>query len=275
MAVRSSATAEDLPGAAFVGQQDTFLNIVGEDAVAKAVADCWASLWTDRAIAYRRRLGIDPREVAIGVIVQKMVPAAVAGVIFTANPVTGQRDEFVVDAGAGLGEAVVSGRVTPEHYVLDRAGNVRSFAPGGGEVGVSPAAGGGTGEQADVHSRVPLLNGDRLRELAGLAGAAQDHFGRPQDMEWALAEGRIHILQSRPMTALPPQPLRLNAVQRRVAPFLIEMFQQRPYPLDVSGWRNQGLLVLLPGMTASVGVRLPAVEELLPEGWPAAHGGSR
>jgi phosphoenolpyruvate synthase/pyruvate phosphate dikinase len=148
VAVRSSATAEDLPGAAFAGQQDTFLNVEGEEAVVRAVAGCWASLWSDRAVAYRRRQGIHPHEVAIAVVVQKMVPAEVAGVMFTANPVTGERSEIVVDASPGLGEAVVSGRVTPEHYVLDQAGRILSFEPGGGEVVVSalwPAAGHGVG----------------------------------------------------------------------------------------------------------------------------------
>lgn len=265
VAVRSSATAEDLPGAASAGQQDTFLNVVGEQAVAKAVADCWASLWTDRAIAYRRRQGIDPHEVAIAVVVQKMVPADTAGVMFTANPVTGERSEIVVDASAGLGEAVVSGRVTPEHYVLDRSGKIRHFAPGGGELVIAPDAGGGTREQRGRHSSDPSLTADQLRELAALGRKAQDLFGRPQDMEWALAGGRIHVLQSRPMTALPPQPLRLNAIQRRVVPFFIEMFQMRPYPLDVSGWMKQGILAMLQRMGGSVGVRFPTVEKLLPE----------
>lgn len=264
VAVRSSATAEDLPGAAFAGQQDTFLNVVGEEAVAKAVADCWASLWTDRAIAYRGRQG-DPRDLAIAVVVQKMVPADVAGVMFTANPVTGERSEIVVDASSGLGEAVVSGRVTPEHYVLARTGKILSFVPGGGEVVISPDAAGGTREQPGSRSEVPSLTADQLRELAGLACRAQKHFGRPQDIEWALAGGRIHVLQSRPMTALPPQPLRLNAVQRRVGPFFVEMFQERPYPLDVSGWMEQGILAMLHRMAGSVGVRFPRVEELLPE----------
>lgn len=265
VAVRSSATAEDLPGAAFAGQQDTFLNVVGEEAVTEAVADCWASLWTDRAIAYRQRQGIDPREAAIAVVVQKMVPADVAGVMFTANPITGERGEIVVDASPGLGEAVVSGRVTPEHFVLDRAGRARSFAPGGGEVVISADAGGGTLEHPGARSSVPSLSADQLRELAGLGRRAQEHFGRPQDLEWALADGRIHVLQSRPMTALPPQPLRLSAVQRRVGPFFVEMFQERPYPLDVSGWMEQGILAMLHRMASSVGVRFPRVGDLLPE----------
>ncbi|MGX9899371.1 PEP/pyruvate-binding domain-containing protein [Arthrobacter sp. SA17] len=129
VAVRSSATAEDLPGAAFAGQQDTYLNVVGEEALLQAVLDCWASLWTDRAISYRQRQGIDQRQVAIAVVVQEMVQAETAGVLFSANPVTGERGEIVIDASPGLGEAVVSGLVTPEHYVLDGTGKVRAYTP--------------------------------------------------------------------------------------------------------------------------------------------------
>ncbi len=265
VAVRSSATAEDLPGAAFAGQQDTYLNVLGGDDVVQAVANCWASMWTDRAIAYRRRQGIDPREVAIAVVVQKMVPAAMAGVLFTANPVTGERGEMVVDANPGLGEAVVSGRVTPEHYVLDRSGRVLSFTPGGREVVISAAEGGGTQEGSGTQSAEPGLAAEELAELATRGKKAQQHFGRPQDVEWAVADGRLYVLQSRPMTALPPQPPVLNAVQRRVGPFFIEMFQERPYPLDVSGWMSRGILAMLHGMAGSVGVVFPAVEELLPE----------
>ncbi|MCZ9882757.1 PEP/pyruvate-binding domain-containing protein [Arthrobacter sp. B2a2-09] len=265
VAVRSSATAEDLPGAAFAGQQDTYLNVRGGDDVVRAVASCWGSLWTDRAVAYRRRQRIDPHEVAIAVVVQKMVPAAMAGVMFTANPVTGERGEMVVDANPGLGEAVVSGRVTPEHYVLDGSGKVLSFTPGGREVVISAAEGGGTQESSGTHGAKPGLAAEELAELATLGEKAQHHFGRPQDIEWAAAGGTLYVLQSRPMTALPPQPPVLNAVQRRVGPFFIEMFQERPYPLDVSGWMSRGILAMLHGMAGSVGVAFPTVEELLPE----------
>ncbi|MEV8148693.1 PEP/pyruvate-binding domain-containing protein [Arthrobacter sp. NPDC080073] len=265
VAVRSSATAEDLPGAAFAGQQDTYLNVIGEEDVIQAVSSCWASLWTDRAMAYRLRQGIDPHEVAIAVVVQKMVRAAMAGVMFTANPVTGERGEIVVDANPGLGEAVVSGRVTPEHYVLDRSGRVRGFTPGGHEVVISGAEGGGTRERAGTPGGKPGLAAGQLAELARLGREAQQHFGRPQDMEWAVAGGVLYVLQSRPMTALPPQPPSLNAVQRRVGPFFVEMFQERPYPLDVSGWMSRGILGMLREMVSSVGVVFPTVEELLPE----------
>ncbi|WP_427017570.1 PEP/pyruvate-binding domain-containing protein [Pseudarthrobacter sp. P1] len=265
VAVRSSATAEDLPGAAFAGQQDTYLNIVGEQPVVAAVAQCWASLWTDRAIDYRRRQGIDPRQVAIAVVVQEMVPADTAGVMFSANPVTGERGEIVVDASPGLGEAVVSGRVTPEHYVLDRAGRLRAFIPGGQEVVIRPAAGGGTHESGTPGGTGASLDPQQLAELARLARRAQEHFGRPQDMEWALAGGCLHLLQARPMTALPPQPLRLNRYQRMVGPFFVEMFARRPYPLDVSGWMQHGILAMVGRMAGSVGVVFPPMEQLLPE----------
>ena len=119
--MRSSATAEDLPFASFAGQQDTFLNVVGVDAVLAAVRQCWASLWTDRAVTYRAVQGIDPSTVSLAVVVQRMVDAAVAGVLFTANPVTGRRHEAVIDASPGLGEAVVSGAVNPDHFVVDSA----------------------------------------------------------------------------------------------------------------------------------------------------------
>jgi phosphoenolpyruvate synthase/pyruvate phosphate dikinase len=117
VAVRSSATAEDLPGASFAGQQDTYLNVVGEEALLEAVRRCWSSLWTDRAVSYRAGGGIDPRGVRLAVAVQRMVEADVAGVLFTANPLTGRRRQAVIDASPGLGEAVVSGAVNPDHFV--------------------------------------------------------------------------------------------------------------------------------------------------------------
>ncbi len=119
VAVRSSATAEDLAYASFAGQQDTYLNVVGDEAVIEAVQRCWASLWTDRAVSYRNANGIDHRTVSLAVVVEKMIDAVAAGVMFTANPVTGTRRQTVIDASAGLGEAVVSGAVNPDHFVVD------------------------------------------------------------------------------------------------------------------------------------------------------------
>lgn len=245
VAVRSSATAEDLPGAAFAGQQDTFLNVEGPGAVADAVRKCWASLWTDRAVEYRKRQEIAPADVAIAVVVQRMVDAEAAGVLFTANPLTGRRAELVVDAARGLGEAVVSGQVTPEHLVLDREGTVRERTRGQGNEQVVP-------EEA-------------ARELAQLAVRAERHFGVPQDIEWALDGGRIFLLQARPMTALPPEPPELDRVQQLVAPFFVEMFTVRPYPLDVTGWLEPGVLRMLHLMAGSVGVRFSPLQEVLKE----------
>ena len=265
VAVRSSATAEDLPDAAFAGQQDTFLNVVGEQAVFRAVVNCWASLWTDRAIAYRQRQRIDPREVAIAVVVQEMVPADTAGVLFSANPVTGERGEIVVDASPGLGEAVVSGRVTPDHYVLDSTGRARTFTPGAHEVVIRAAGRRGHGGE---RRRGQPAAGPRGTAVGGTGAAGT---ARPGPFRPAAGHGMGHrrratvVLQARPMTALPPQPLRLNEFQRLVGPFFVEMFQDRPYPLDVSGWMQRGILAMLHGMAGSVGVNFPSVKELLPE----------
>jgi phosphohistidine swiveling domain-containing protein len=265
VAVRSSATAEDLPGAAFAGQQDTFLNIVGEDALISTVQDCWASLWTDRAISYRNRRNIRPEDVAMAVVVQAMVDAEVAGVMFSAHPVTGRRDSIILDASPGLGEAVVSGRVSPEHYILTRRGHLRHWTPGGHEVLVRPAPGGGTTETPGEPKNGPSLTRRQLATLAGLSRRAEAHFGTPQDMEWAVAHSRVFLLQARPMTALPAEPARLNAFQKKLGPFYAEMFNQRPYPLDVSGWLEHAVLVMLHGLTASVGVVFPSRAQLLPE----------
>ncbi len=174
VAVRSSATAEDLPDLSFAGQHDTFLDVSGDE-VLNAVKRCWASLWTARAVAYRARHGIT--DVAIAVVVQEMVPADAAGVLFTANPVTGERAETVVNAAPGLGEALVGGTVTPDEYTVTADGVVRRS--------------GGT-----------LLSDAQVRELAALGARIQDLHGVPMDVEWAVAGGRIAVLQARPITAL-------------------------------------------------------------------------
>jgi pyruvate,water dikinase len=286
VAVRSSATAEDLPGAAFAGQQDTYLNVVGEGELLDAVRRCWGSLWTERAVAYRDRLGIEPAEVRIAVVVQRMVDADTAGVMFTANPVTGDRDQVVVEASAGLGEAVVSGLVTPDHYVLDHDGKVEEFAAGRREVVVRAIAGGGVehidaaaagdgaagrsvehsetehagagrGAASVVRSEEERLPDAVLTELVRLGGLVASHFGRPQDIEWAVAGGEVRLLQARPMTALPPPPLRrrLNPVQRRVLGVLLEFLPTRPYPMDMSTWVPHGPAGLMAKVTESIGVR--------------------
>ena len=242
VAVRSSATAEDLPGAAFAGQQDTYLNIVGPDAVVDAVRRCWASLWTDRAVAYRDERAVDPADVRIAVVVQRMVASDIAGVMFTADPVSGARDRILVDAGAGLGESVVSGLVTPDHYVLDRNGHLLEWVPGRGEVVIRAKAGGGVrrDEQPGAVGQTPLLGRKALSVLAAHAVTIAEHFGRPQDIEWAIASGGVRIVQSRPMTALPPPSVPLNRRQRVQASILTEYLPVRPYPLDVTTLVERG-----------------------------------
>jgi pyruvate,water dikinase len=254
VAVRSSATAEDLPGAAFAGQQDTYLNVVGEDALVDAVRRCWASLWTDRAVAYRDRLAIDHAGVRIAVVVQRMVEAESAGVLFTANPVTGHRGQLVVDASSGLGEAVVSGLVTPDHYVLEPSGEVAAYTPGRREVVIRSTAGGGvTHDETGVP--VERLPDQALRELARLGTEVAAHFGRPQDIEWTYAGGKVSLVQARPMTALPPPPLkRLNPIQRKLGSILLEYVPVRPYPIDMSTWLPYGPAGLMGKVTGHFGV---------------------
>lgn len=266
VAVRSSATAEDLPGAAFAGQQDTFLNVVGEQALLRAVESCWASLWTDRAISYRARQGVTADGLAIAVVVQRMVDANVAGVMFSADPITGRRDRILLDAGLGVGEAVVSGTVTPEHFVMDRRGRLLSWQPGGADAltGAGPVPGASASAAMDGTSK-PALARDQLARLAELCGRAVDLFGVPQDIEWAVSGGRVFVLQARPMTALPPEPADLNFLQKRIGPTYVEMFNERPYPLDVSGWLRLGLFDMLGQMAGSIGVGFPAVAQILPE----------
>jgi rifampicin phosphotransferase len=209
VAVRSSATAEDLPYASFAGQQDTYLNVVGVEAVLDAVRRCWASLWSDRAVSYRASNGIDPRDVRLAVAVQRMVEATAAGILFTANPLTGRRRQAVIDASPGLGEAVVSGAVNPDHFVVNTAtGEIVERRLGDKRVAVRPAAGGGTrrvelAESIDDAS----LEDDQIRALAALGARVEAHYGTPQDTEWAIdGEGRVWLLQARPITTLFPLP---------------------------------------------------------------------
>ncbi|WP_433431176.1 PEP/pyruvate-binding domain-containing protein [Nonomuraea sp. CA-141351] len=228
VAVRSSATAEDLPFASFAGQQDTFLNVVGAEAVVDAVRRCWASLWTDRAVAYRESNGIDHAAVRLAVVVQVMVDARVAGVMFTANPVTGRRLETVIDANPGLGEAVVSGAVNPDRFVV-YGGEILERHAGDKRLIIRSVPGGGT-ERVETSHEDLCLTDDQVRALAGLGVQVEDHYGAPQDTEWAIDEdGKIWLTQARPITTLYPLPeqtrpglrvyFSVNVVQGVMAPF--------------------------------------------------------
>jgi pyruvate,water dikinase len=187
VAVRSSATAEDLPGASFAGQQDTYLNIQGEAALLDAIRRCWASLWNERAVAYRRANAIDPDGVGLAVVVQQMVPASAAGVLFTADPITGQRRRAAIDAIPELGEKLVSGAIDPDHFVID---------------GVNHRV-----TQRRSIGSTPVLSDAELLALADMGERVEQHFGAPQDIEFALdADRHIWLVQSRPITTLYPLP---------------------------------------------------------------------
>jgi pyruvate,water dikinase len=205
VAVRSSATAEDLAGASFAGQQETFLNVAGEEALLDAVRDCWSSLFTAQAIFYRCQRGFDDREVSMGVVVQKMVNAEKSGVSFTVDPVLRNRSQMVIEAVWGLGEGVVSGEITPDHHKLDRetCEILFEFVPDKKIMFCRDAAGGVVKlpVPADkVSARV--LSDDELRQLVELGNQIEEHFGCPQDIEWGVKDGTIHLLQSRPITCL-------------------------------------------------------------------------
>jgi rifampicin phosphotransferase len=241
VAVRSSATAEDLPEAAFAGQQETFLNVIGEQELLEAVRDCWASLWSERAILYRAHHNVDQASVKLAVVVQQMVPADVAGVMFTANPVSGSRDEVVIDANPGLGEAVVSGMVTPDHFTVNkRTRRVKEQRLGRKEVIIRAKVGGGTEQVASTQeaTNASTLSLRAIRKLLQLGIDIERHYGAPQDIEWAWIQdhskaGKFYILQSRPMTAL-PEPLKVSGLMRLIVPMLAEMWPTRPYPLDMT-----------------------------------------
>jgi pyruvate,water dikinase len=204
VAVRSSAVAEDLAGASFAGQLESFLNVRGEAALCESVIACFTSLWNARAIAYRRNHARESEFLEHAVIVQEMVPADFAGVLFTVNPTSGMRDEIVINAAWGLGEAVVSGRVNPDHIVLEKStGNVKRNSIGDKEWMAIP--------QAQGISLIPVACGQRRQQVLSEAQVAdlwrlglaiEKLFGTPQDVEWAQANGQIYVLQARPATSI-------------------------------------------------------------------------
>lgn len=204
VSVRSSATAEDLPGASFAGQHDTYLNVLGAEAVVEHVRRCWASGWTARAIAYRERQGFRDEPVWIAVVVQQMFPSEVAGVLFTANPITSNPDELLLNSSWGLGEAVVAGRVDPDQHRVEK----RTLAIREKDIRdkrlmvVRGDEGGGSREVAvpEELRRREALSDERVRELCEIGRRIEAHFGFPQDVEWGFAQGRFAILQSREIT---------------------------------------------------------------------------
>ncbi|HEX4217218.1 MAG TPA: rifamycin-inactivating phosphotransferase [Acidimicrobiales bacterium] len=238
-AVRSSATAEDLPTASFAGQQDTYLNVVGSAEILHHVSRCWASLYTERAVTYRLQNGFDHRRVGMAVVVQQMVFPQAAGVLFTADPVTGDRKVASVEASFGLGEALVSGVVNADVYqVRDRELVDRTVAAKRLAIVASPA--GGTQEQEiePARQQQPALTDAQVVRLVGLGRRIEAHFGRPQDIEWCLADDDFHVVQTRPITTLfpiPPAEDRENHVYLSVGHQ--QMMTDPMKPLGLSFWQ--------------------------------------
>jgi pyruvate,water dikinase len=224
VAIRSSATAEDLPEASFAGQQETFLHVAGSEGTVDRVQACWASLYTPRAIYYRVKNDFPHDQVRMGVVVQRMVEADRAGVLFTRHPTTGD-DRIIVEAAWGLGEGVVSGRVSPDNYVLTREGNPAEVTVATKDTEIVR-----DGEQGTIERDVPadrrearVLDDDQLERLAGLARTLDDHYGEPQDVEWAFEDGELFVLQTRPVTTIKePDTMPEAATDSEPAELLIE-----------------------------------------------------
>jgi rifampicin phosphotransferase len=206
-AVRSSATAEDLPTASFAGQQDTYLNVIGKQAILKHISKCWASLYTERAVTYRIQNGFDHRQVHLAVVVQKMIFPQAAGILFTADPFTSNRKVSSIDASFGLGEALVSGLVNADVYKV-RNGKVIAKKISTKKLAVFASQDGGTTEQEIEPERqnAQALTDEQILQLEHMGRKIEEHFDHPQDIEWCLVDGTFYIVQSRPITTLFPIP---------------------------------------------------------------------
>lgn len=206
-AVRSSATAEDLPYASFAGQQDTYLNIIGKEAILQHISKCWASLFTERAVIYRMQNGFDHRQVYSSVIIQRMVFPQASGILFTADPITSNRKLLSIDAGFGLGEALVSGLVSADCYkvqngqIIDKRIAAKKLAIYGRKQGGTET------KQIDPDQQMfQTLTDGQILQLERIGRQIETHFGQPQDIEWCLADDTFYIVQSRPITTLYPIP---------------------------------------------------------------------
>ncbi len=204
-AVRSSATAEDLPTASFAGQQDTYLNIIGKEAILRHIGKCWASLFTERAVIYRLQNGFDHDKIHLSVVIQKMVFPEAAGIMFTADPITSNRNVVSIDAGFGLGEAMVSGLVNPDIYKV-RDGRILDKKISAKKLAIYALKEGGTEEkriEAERQTRQTLTD-EQILQLERLGRRIEAYFGRPQDIEWCLYDNKFFVVQSRPITTLYP-----------------------------------------------------------------------
>jgi rifampicin phosphotransferase len=252
-AVRSSATAEDLPTASFAGQQDTYLNVVGPAAILQHVSRCWASLFTERAVTYRLRNGFDHRKVHIAVVVQQMVFPEAAGILFTADPITGNRKVAAVEASFGLGEALVAGLVNADVYKV-RDGEIVAKAVATKQLAIHALPAGGTQEEPidPARQEEPALTDAQVVQLAQLGRRIETHFGRPQDIEWCLVDDDFSIVQSRPITTLFPVPARDDGENHVYVSVGHQQMMTDPMkPLGLSFWQ-----MTTPAPMADAGGRL-------------------
>ena len=238
-AVRSSATAEDLPTASFAGQQDTYLNVVGPATILQHVSRCWASLFTERAVTYRARNGIDHRKVQMAVVVQRMVFPHAAGILFTADPVTGNRTVTSIDASFGLGEALVGGLVNADVYKV-QGGEIVAKTIATKKLAIRATPSGGTREEAIAPERQeqPALTDAQVLRLAQLGRRIEAHFGRPQDIEWCLVDDDFQIVQSRPITTLFPVPAAADEAKQVYVSVGHQQMMTDPFkPLGLAVWQ--------------------------------------
>ncbi len=268
-AVRSSATAEDLPTASFAGQHDTYLNVVGPAAIVQQVSRCWASLFTERAVTYRLRKGFDHRKVQMAVVVQQMVFPQAAGILFTADPVTSSRKVASVEASFGLGEALISGLVNPDVYKV-RDGEVVAKAVAAKQLAIHASPAGGTEELAIEPERQgqPALTDAQVVQVAQLGRRIEAHFGRPQDIEWCLVDDGFQIVQSRPITTLFPIPVAGDREDHVYVSVGHQQMMTDPMkPLGISVWQ---LTALRPMYEAGGRLFVDVTREL---GSPASRAG--
>ena len=238
-AVRSSATAEDLPTASFAGQQDTYLNIIGKEAILKHISKCWASLFTDRAVIYRMQNGFDHKKVRLSVVIQQMVFPQAAGIMFTADPITSNRKLLSIDASFGLGEALVSGLVSADCYKVQGEEIVAKMIATK-KLAIYGRKEGGTETQqiAPDRQKTQTLTEQQILQLARIVRQIEAHFGCPQDIEWCLADGTFSIVQNRPITTLYPIP-EANDEENHVYVSVghQQMMTDAMKPLGISFWQ--------------------------------------
>ncbi|TGE35496.1 hypothetical protein E4K67_24510 [Desulfosporosinus fructosivorans] len=245
VAVRSSATAEDLPDASFAGQQDSYLNVQGEKNVLDCVLSCWASLWTARAMAYRQKQGFDHKTVFLSVVIQLMIDSEVAGVAFSANPLNGKLEQILISASYGLGETVVAGTVTPDSFVLSKKDLSLVERVLGLKEKQLIKEPGGNNKLIDVPKALRerfSLSEEQLKELGQLVCRVEEHYKTPMDIEWAFFQGKLYLLQARPITTLKQDfsikdslvSGKLSRVQQFMIDDILEHYPEAPTPLDYS-----------------------------------------